>query len=136
MLGRECELLDSESNVIAGVRTKSLSWSGEDVDLTSGEDNGKTLLDELSGQETVTLSVEGISKDPHFRAIALGDGPKMLTGYTLRWKLMNEGNTTPESITGNMKISAYENGLPYNDAITFSASLTISGEWTYTPEAA
>jgi len=37
------------------------------------------------------------------------------------------------SITGDFFISNYELGAPHDDAVTFSATVQSSGEWTFTP---
>lgn len=131
------ELLVSKNNVvIAGLRTATLSWSGESIDITSGEDNGKRLLLAVSGQEQIDLSVEGIMKADVFRNLVLGSSSKMLTDIEIEWPIVTAPNTIEATLSGNFRISSYEEGAPYNDAITFSATLESSGAWTYTPEAA
>lgn len=134
-VGREL-LLKKASVVIAGLRTVSLSWSGESIDITTGEDSGIRTLLAASGQEQVDLSCEGIMKAHTFRALVLGSASKMLTDITLEWPIATPGNTTEATLSGNFRISTYEEGMPYNDAITFSMKLESSGAWTYTPESA
>lgn len=134
-VGREL-LLKKASTVIAGLRTVTLSWSGESIDITTGENSGIRLLLDSSGQEQCDLSCEGIMKDHVFIALVLGSASKMLTDITFTWPIATPGNTTKATLSGNFKISSYEEGIPYNDAITFSMKLESSGAWTYTPEAA
>ena len=131
-VGRDL-LVKKASTVIAGIRTATLSYSGESIDIASGEDTGKRLLLAEAGQEQIDLAVEGIMKAVTFREIALGSASNMLTDITITWPL-SSGATTAATLSGNFRISAYEEGAPYNDAITFSATLESSGAWTYTAE--
>ena len=135
-VGRQL-LVEKNSIVIAGLRTATVSWSGESIDITSGEDDGIRLLLDLSGQEQLDLSIEGIMKSEELRLLTLGaTGSRMLTDITITWPIASPPNTTPATLSGNFRLSAYEEGSPYNDAITFSGTLESSGEFTYTPEAA
>jgi len=134
-VGREL-LLKKASAVIAGLRTVSLSWSGESIDITTGEDSGVRTLLAASGQEQVDLSCEGIMKSHVFQALVLGNASKMLTDITLTWPIATPGNTTEATLSGDFRISSFEEGLPYNDAITFSFKLESSEAWTYTAESA
>lgn len=136
MVGREA-LLKKGATVLAGVRTKTLSWGGESIDLTSGENDGIRLLASASGQEQIDLPLEGIAKDDELIAIALNPATsKMLTDITIEFAIREPGNTTKATLSGDFRLSSYEEGMPYNDAITFSATLESSGAWVYTPEAA
>lgn len=135
-LGRKAKL-KKDGSVIAGIRTVTLSWSGESVDLTTGEDDGFRLLDALSGQEQIDISFEGISKDGDvFRDLVFSNGSRMLTDITIEFEILDPTNTTPASLTCDFRLSSYEEGKPYNDATTFSGTLESSGEWTYTAESA
>jgi len=131
------ELLVTKNNVaIAGLRNATLSWSGGSIDITSGEDNGKRLLLAASGQEQIDIKCEGIMKAHVFQALVLGSSSKMLTDIDIEWPIATSPNTTEATLSGNFRISSYEEGAPYNDAITFSMTLESSGAWTYTAEAA
>lgn len=133
-IGREL-LIKKNSVTLAGVRTKSLSFAGEPVDVTTDDDTGaRTLLAE-SGQEAIDLSVEGITKDTVLRAAALGSGSLMLTDITLEFPKTGTQVTTGDTISGSFFLSSLEESGTYNDAMTFSASLQSSGAWTYTPGA-
>lgn len=135
-VGREA-LLTKNSVVLAGVRTKTLTWGGESIDLTSGEDSGIRLLADASGQEQLDIPVEGVVKDDTLIAIALNTATsKMLTDIELQFFIRDPANTTAATLSGNFRLSSYEEGMPYNDATTFSATLESSGAWTYTPESA
>lgn len=135
-LGREI-IITKGGTVLAGVRTKTITWGGESVDVTSGENDGIRCLLDASGQEQLDLPIEGIAKDDVLLNIALDTtASKMLTDIVLTLDIRNPVNTTPATITGNFRMSSYEEGAPYNDAITFSSTLESSGPWVYTPESA
>jgi predicted secreted protein len=127
-------LVKRGSTVIAGLRNATITVASESINVTSGEDDGKQLLLAASGEDNVGLSAEGIMKSGELRDIMLGAGSKMLTDITLEWPLSDSGST-PASLAVNFRISNYEEGRPYNDAITFSATFESSGDWTYTAEA-
>jgi predicted secreted protein len=134
-VGREL-LIKKNNVVIAGARSVTLSWGGQSIDVTSGEDDGIRLLLAASAQEQVDIKFEGIEKASVFQNLALSSASKMLTDITIEWPIFTPGNTTEATLSGNFRLSAYEEGAPYNDAMTFSATLESSGAWTYTAEAA
>jgi TP901-1 family phage major tail protein len=131
-IGREL-LIKKAGTVLAGVRTKSFSFAGEPVDVTTDDDTGfRTLLAE-SGQEAIDISVEGLTKDLVLRQAALGSGSLMLTDVTLEFPKTGTQAVSGDTISGNFFLSSLEESGTYNDAMTFSASLQSSGAWTYTP---
>jgi predicted secreted protein len=130
-IGREL-LIKKGATVLAGVRTKSMSYAGEPIDITSDDDAGfRTLLAE-TGQEALDLSVEGLTKDTTLRALALGSGSLMLTDITLNFPKTGTQTTTGDVISGSFVLTGLEESGAYNDAMTFSASLQSSGAGTYT----
>ena len=117
------------STVIAGVRSKGAAFNGEPVDVTSDDDAGfRTLLNDV-GVESIDLSVEGVTKDNDLRSAALSGTSLMLTDVNLEWP---NGDT----LSGNFFLSSLEETGPTQDAVTFSATLQSSGEWTYTAASA
>lgn len=129
-------LLKKGGSTIVGLRTTTISWSGESIDVTSGEDDGKRLLLAASGQEQIDISGEGIMKEEQFRTLVLGSTSKLLTDVTLEFPILDTAtNSTAATLTGDFRISSFEEGNPYNDASTFSLTLESSGAWTYTAEA-
>lgn len=129
-------LVKKAGTTLLGLRTASLSWSSGSINLTTGEDNGIRLLDVDGAEEQIDLSGDGIVKDAVFRALALGGGSKMLTDITIEFPILTPTNTKKANITGNFRLSTFEESAPYNDAITFSYTLESSGPWVYTAEAA
>ena len=128
-------LLKKGGTVIAGLQDVTISWGGESINVTTGEDSGQRLLLAASGEEQVDISFNGITKDSILRDIALGSGSKLLTDVTIEWPLFDSAtNSDPADISGDFRIPSYEEGAPYNGAITFSGSLESSGAWTYDAE--
>ena len=125
-IGREL-VVKRGSDVIAGVRTKSLTFAGEAVDVTTDDDDGKRKLLEASGQESIDMSVEGLTKDENLLAIPAGGGTR-IEEYTID---MPWGG----SITGDFRLNSVELGAEYQEAISFTAEIQSTGDWTYTPAA-
>ena len=135
-VGRDL-LVEKNSLVIAGIRTATLDWSGESIDVTTGEDAGVRLLLEASAQEQLDMPIEGIMKSELLRDLTLGASEdRILTDITITWPIVNPANSTPATLSGNFRLSAYSEGAPYNEAMTFSGTLESSGAFVYTPEAA
>lgn len=111
--------------VIAGVREKSLAWAGEPIDTTSDEDGGIRQLIEDYGQQQLTISGSGVFKDDTtFRDVALVTGTTgLLTDIVYEFA---DGS----SITGDVLLTSYEEGAPYNDATTFTFTLEYTEAWT------
>lgn len=134
-VGREL-LIKKGAAVIAGVRTKSFSFAGEPIDITTDDDTGFRTLMAESGQEAIDISVEGLTKDTVLRAAALtGSAGLMLTDVTIEFPKTGTQAISGDTISGNFFLASLEESGTYNDAMTFSASLQSSGAWTYTPGA-
>lgn len=124
-IGREL-LVKRGSTVIAGVRTKTVTFNGEPVDVTTDDDSGfRKLLAEV-GQKSIDMSVEGVTKDNELRSAALSGTSLLLTDVNIEWP---NGDT----LSGDFFMNSVEETGAYNDAITFTSSFQSSGEWTYTP---
>lgn len=113
------------STAIAGVRTKSLTFGSEAIDVTTDDDSGKRTLLEASGTESIDMSVEGLTKDENLLAIPAGGGTR-IEAYTIE---LPWGG----SITGDFRLNSVELGAEYTDAVTFTAEIQSTGSWTYTP---
>lgn len=115
-LGRTVTISDG-GTVIAAARTKSLTINNESVNVTTDGDSGiQTLLTE-PGEKAVEISVEGIGNQEVLTATALSTN--LVTEL-----IFNYGTYT---ITGDFFQSSYSEGMPYNDAVTFTASYQSTG---------
>ncbi len=123
-IGRSLKI-KREGDVVAGVRTKSLTFGSEPINVTTDDDDGKRKLLEASGEEQIDLSVEGLTKDENLIAIPAGGGTRIET-YTIELPWGGE-------VTGDFRLNSVEIGAEYQEAITFTAEIHSTGDWTYTP---
>ena len=126
--GRNIKIYD-QSTLIGVVRAKTISWSGEPIDITSDDDSGfRTHLGTAQGQEQIDLSVEGIADADALKDMALNPATsKLISNLRIVWE------DTGDELAGAFVLTSFENTGPYNEAEAFSASLQSSGQWTYTP---
>lgn len=112
---------------INGVREKSAACNGAPINVTSDESDGWQALLTDSAEDSVTISLSGVTKENTLRADWFaGTKTRAVTiGYL-------DGGT----LTGNFFLASYSEGMPYNDAVTFEAELQSAGEITYTAPAA
>lgn len=112
---------------IAGVREKSAACNGAPINVTSDESDGwQTLLTD-PGEDAVTISLSGVTKETTLRADWFASN---------RTRAVTIGYLDGGTLTGNFYLASYSEGMPYNDAVTFEAELQSAGEITYTPPAA
>ena len=64
-IGRECKLFRN-ATVLAGMRSLSLNFNADTIDISDGEDSGLRVLASASGSESVDLGFEGVMKDDDF----------------------------------------------------------------------
>ena len=112
------------ADVVAGVRTKNITFGSEAINVTTDDDDGKRRLLEASGEEQIDLSVEGLTKDEDLISIPAGGGTR-IEEYTIEMPWGGE-------ITGSFRLNSVELGAEYQDAITFTAEIHSTGDWTYT----
>ena len=124
-------LLKKNNAVLVGIRNKSIAFNDENINITSGEDNGFQLLLEDGAEKNISISFDGVSKDSLLQDIALSGGSLLFSDIELEW-WVQDGNTTPATLTGNFRMSNIEETGAYNDAVTFSGQLDSSGTWVYT----
>lgn len=111
---------------ILGIREKGFTLNGEAINVTSDEDNGWRTLLEVSAEDSVDISLSGVSKDERLKK-AYFDGAGARTKIaTLEWP-------NGSKLTGTFYLANYTGTGPYNDAETFSASLQSNGPVTFTP---
>lgn len=109
-------------------RSKTLTIGSESIDITQDCDGAfRKLMDEPASR-FLDMAVEGVLTQDDWLVQALDTSSSVfLDKYTM--VISGVG-----SITGDFFISNYELGAPHDDAVTFSATVQSSGEWTFTPE--
>lgn len=114
------------ATAIASIRTKTVTINNEPVDITTDDSDGfRTLLD-IVGQQSIDLSIEGLTDNPSLRIAILTPGTILLDDITIVYP--NGG-----IISGDFALTTFEEAGTYNDAVTFSGTLQSSGEYTYMP---
>ena len=111
---------------IFGVREKSLSVNGEAVNVTSDEDDGVQMLLAEDAETSVQIELSGVTKDNILRTAKMAGGAALRADVTLTY---SDGGTT----VGTFQLGPYSEGQPYNEAVTFTASLMSTGAVVYTP---
>jgi len=125
--GRAASVLKN-SVAIAGVRVMTIKIDNASIDVTDKDSLGIVEVLSTAATRQISLSVEGIYKEPVLRDIAFDPtASQLLTDLTFKFA---DGLTTKDTIAGNFFMTSYEEGNPYEDAVTFSASFTSSGAWT------
>lgn len=121
-------LLKKNSVTIGGVLVTTIKWAAEAIDVTDNDSAGIIeLLSDLKSQQ-ITLDVEGVTKDPVLRDIAMTPATsKMLADLTFQFA---DALTAADTISGSFLLVSYEEGNPHDDASKFKASFMSSGTWT------
>ena len=118
-----------DGSAIAAVRQVDLNLSGEPIDITSNDSSGWRTLLTVSAEDQVSITVSGLTdtisvlKDDFFNDKA---NAVVLTQPT------SSGDTSGDSISGTFFLSSFSEGIPYNDASSFTAELQSSGTITFT----
>lgn len=113
-----------DGSAINGIRENGLTMAGEAVNITSSEDGGvQQLLDE-DAETSHEIKISGVTKDTTLRQ-AKANG-NIQAAVTLTY-------TDGYVISGTFNLSEYTEKQPYNDAVTFEATLMSTGTVTHTP---
>lgn len=107
-------------------RSKTLTIGSDSIDITQDCDGAfRKLMDEPASR-FLDMAVEGVLTQDDWLLQALDTSSNVfLNEYTMVISGLG-------SITGDFFISNYELGAPHDDAVTFSATVQSSGEWTFT----
>lgn len=120
--GREL-LIKKNSTAIAGLRTTSVSFTAEGVDVTDKLDNGYRTMGDFVGLLSFEISGDGVSKGTVLRDIFKGGSGFLLEDVTIEWDDSEEWEC-------DVFFSAYEETGAHNEEVTFSATFQSSGEWS------
>jgi predicted secreted protein len=126
IVGRKVTFAPATTGVtVIGARSKSLTVNNEAIDITSDDDSGfRTLLAGDAAMQSLDFSIEGILKDDELLT-ALSSGSVTLESYEVEF-------TGIGTFAGNFHFQSVALGAPYNEAVTFSATVVSSGEFTFT----
>lgn len=104
-------------DVVATARTTSMTVNNESVNITSAGDDGVRRLMDEPGEKSVEITLDGLYTDESLYDLA--QGASLLTAVVLTYETY--------TLTGDFFLASYNEGQPYNEAITFSATLQSSG---------
>jgi TP901-1 family phage major tail protein len=111
---------------ITGVREKGVNINGEPVDETSGENNGwRSLLTE-AGENTVEISISGVTKSKTLKT-------DFFAGNRQKAVVITYPTGDAGVISGTFHLVSVNETAPYKDAATYEATLQSTGTVTYTP---
>lgn len=131
MAGRLVEIYWDGERVL-GAREKNFTLGGETINTTTDDDEGiRTVLEDESGElitaeDTFDLTVSGMIKRSNtdlLEAMANREGRN-------REMLIDMGGLG--TFEGKFAITNFELGAPYQDAVTYSATIQNNGPWVYT----
>lgn len=112
---------------VLGVRQKGLTLNGEAINVTSDEDGGKRTLLTVSAEDSVDVTLSGVTKDQRLKTAYFAGGTARTKTVTLTYP---DGSV----ISGTFFLSNYAETAPYNDAVTFTATLQSAGsDLSFTP---
>ena len=109
---------------LTGVREKGIACNGEPVNVTADEDAGWQTLLTVAGEQNVELSISGVVRT---RALA----NDWWAGNRTRAVVITFPNGAILSFTGYL--ATYNEAAPYQDAITFDATIQSTGTPTFVP---
>lgn len=118
-LGRKVTV-SVDGDVVATARTTSMTVNNESVNITSAGDDGVRRLMDEPGEKSVEITLDGLYTDESLYDLA--QGASLLTAVVLTYETY--------TLTGDFFLASYNEGQPYNEAITFSATLQSSGAVT------
>lgn len=104
-------------DVVATARTTSMTVNNESVNITSAGDDGVRRLMDEPGEKSIEITLDGLYTDDSLYDLA--QGASLLTAVVLTYETY--------TLTGDFFLASYNEGQPYNEAITFSATLQSSG---------
>lgn len=116
ILGRKV-VVSVEGTPIATARTTSFTVNNEAVNITSAGDDGIRRLMDEAGEKSVEITLDGLYEGSSLMDLALGTS-------LLKEVELDYGTYT---VSGDFFLASYNEGQPYNDAVTFSATLQSSG---------
>ena len=120
--GRAVIVEQGSTDLADELRTKTITFNGELVDVTTdGDDGWTTTLADVFNVMNVTVPLEGVLKTDTLSDMAFTGAQETFT--------LTIG--TLFTLTGTWQFQpGYQIGAPYNDATTFSGTLQSVGEIT------
>jgi predicted secreted protein len=116
-------LIKKNGTALAGIKTSSVSFSAEGVDITDKLDSGYRTMGDFAGIISFEISGEGVAKGTVARDIFKAGTGFLLTDVTIEWD-------TTEAWECDVFLSAYEETAAHDGSVDFSITLQSSGAWS------
>ncbi|WP_088346309.1 MULTISPECIES: phage tail tube protein [Rhodomicrobium] len=114
----------SPAPVVAGVREKGITFSGEAVDITNDDSSGWQQLLNAAQVKSVEITCSGVLVNDTLRADYFGNARMKTAAFEYP-----DGGV----VTGSFYLQEYAETGNHDDAITFEATFVSSGAVAYTP---
>lgn len=115
-----------KGSAILGMREKKLKHNDTPIDITTGEDSGIQLLLNKSGQDSIEITLSGLTKDVVLKTDWFAGGAARQGAVVITYP---NGST----LSGTFQMSNFQESAPLKDAITFEVNLMSSGAFVFTP---
>jgi predicted secreted protein len=120
--GREL-LIKMAGTAIAGMKTATVSFTAEGVDITDKLDGGYRTMADFAGVMSFEISGEGVAKDADIRDLFKAGGGFLLSDVTIEWDSGEEWEC-------DVWVSSYEETAAHDGATDFSVTMQSSGAWS------
>ncbi len=122
-------VVQRNSVVVAGCRTKNLSINGSPIDVTNDDDDGVRKLLSAPGQVEVAISVSGILTSDQLLTEALTTSSRtQTTTFTFPGGFV--GSPDHLVFSGSFFLASIKLGAEYQGAVTFDAEFQSAGAVT------
>lgn len=115
-----------KGSAILGLREKKINHNDEPIDITTSEDAGVQVLLNASGQDSIELSLTGVTKDDVLKT-------DWFSGGSARQGALVVTYPNGATLSGTFQISNFKEGVPYKEAITFETTMKSTGAFVFTP---
>src|SRR5687767_1761552 len=117
----------TEGTLLAGIKTKSITFAEDGIDTTNDDDNGfRTLLDDTAAVRSLDIEFSGVEKDG---VVAAWRAAGAHRACTIEFPLQG-AETTPRTIAGEFRLTSYAVEGSNDGAVEYSATLQSTGSYT------
>jgi len=123
--GREL-IIKKAGTAIAGLKTTTVAFTAEGVDITDKLDSGYRTYGDFAGILSFEITAEGVAKDTVIRDVFLAGSGFLLTDITIEWD-------STETWACDLWVSSYEETGEHDGSVDFSITFASSGQWAVSP---
>ena len=125
-IGRDLEIRrdDGVTVALAGIRNNGITINNEPVDFTTNDDDGFRRLSIVSAERQIDLAIAGLVLDEEWARDSANMENLVKSLVIVR--------PTGSTISGDFRLNNYNEGAPYKEAFTFTATLQSTGPFVWT----